>query len=363
MKKKVYVAAGVLSLTLALMTACSTPKSTVEETTVAETTTVEQTQEETTAEVTEDKGVRTGYAVISNIENSKSSTADANGTVQIDSILAAVIVDGDDSIIDVSFDIVQTKVDFDKTGQLLTDVATTFDTKKEIGDAYGMKAASAIGKEWYEQAEALEDYLIGKTFEEVKGIALTDAGVASDADLVASVSVKIAPYLAAIEKAVENATLTGANTTDTLGIAIDTDIANSKSFADGNEALVQAYSKYAVVTVNSEGAITSAIIDASQTDVNIDDLGQITTEVDGEFVTKNELKDAYGMKAASPIGKEWYEQAASLAEYVTGKTLDDVKGIAVDDATAPVDEDLKASVTMKIGSLLSVVEEAVGNAK
>ena len=32
--------------------------------------------------------------------------------------------------------------------------------KKALGDAYGMKGASSIGKEWYEQAKAIEDVLV-----------------------------------------------------------------------------------------------------------------------------------------------------------------------------------------------------------
>ena len=32
--------------------------------------------------------------------------------------------------------------------------------KKELGDAYGMKMASSVGKEWYEQAKAIEDALV-----------------------------------------------------------------------------------------------------------------------------------------------------------------------------------------------------------
>ncbi|MFR3921799.1 MAG: hypothetical protein ACLTYN_07290 [Dysosmobacter welbionis] len=44
------------------------------------------------------------------------------------------------------------------------------------------------------------------------------------------------------------------------------------------------------------------------------------------------------MGAVSSIGKEWNEQAA-FAAYVTGKTLDEVAGIAVDEATKPAEAD------------------------
>ena len=44
-----------------------------------------------------------------------------------------------------------------------TDLATTFETKKELKEGYNMKPASPIGKEWYEQIAALEEYATGKT--------------------------------------------------------------------------------------------------------------------------------------------------------------------------------------------------------
>ncbi len=77
--------------------------------------------------------------------------------------------------------------------------------------------------------------------------------------------------------------------------------------------------------------ITSSIIDASITDVTFSKEGKITSNINAAIQTKNELGDAYGMKQASSIGKEWNEQAAAFAQYVVGKTLDDVKGIAVNE--------------------------------
>jgi hypothetical protein len=66
--------------------------------------------------------------------------------------------------------------------------------------------------------------------------------------------------------------------------------------------------------------ITSCIIDASQTNINFSKEGKITSDINAEFQTKNELGDAYGMKKASSIGKEWNEQANAFAQYVVGKT-------------------------------------------
>jgi hypothetical protein len=64
-----------------------------------------------------------------------------------------------------------------------------------------MKKASGIGKEWYEQADAFAKYCVGKTAADVKGIALTDDGHAADADLAASVTVHIGPFMTNVDKA------------------------------------------------------------------------------------------------------------------------------------------------------------------
>ena len=71
------------------------------------------------------------------------------------------------------------------------------------------------------------------------------------------------------------------------------------------------------------------IIDGVQANINFDTTGTVTSDLTAKVQTKNELGEAYGMKAASGIGKEWNEQAAAFASYVTGKTLDEAMGIAV----------------------------------
>jgi hypothetical protein len=64
-----------------------------------------------------------------------------------------------------------------------------------------MKKASAIGKEWNEQAAAYAAYTVGKTADEVAGTAMEE-GRAADADLAASVSVHITDFNSVIAKAV-----------------------------------------------------------------------------------------------------------------------------------------------------------------
>ena len=74
-------------------------------------------------------------------------------------------------------------------------------TKTELGKDYGMIVASGINKEWFEQVEFLEDYLVGKTLEQVNSI---NDFAGEDEDLKTSVTFNISGLKAAINNAKEN---------------------------------------------------------------------------------------------------------------------------------------------------------------
>ena len=308
-----------------------------------------------------DAGVKTGLGVISSIAKS-TPAADKDGLGQVDSLAVAVLVGEDGKILDCVIDAAQTKVNFSKDGKITTDLTAEVKTKQELGSEYGMKKASNIKKEWNEQADAFAAYVVGKTMDEVKGIAITEEGVAGDADLASSVTIHIGDYVAAVAKAVANAQVLGANAGDKLGLGIVTEVAKSKDATAEEDGLAEAYSYYNVVSTDASGKITSNFLDASIGDINFTTAGVITTDLTAQLQTKQELKEAYDMKKASKIGKEWYEQANGFSTYVTGKTIDEVKGITVTEDGRAGDADLASSVTVHIGSFLAVIEKAVANA-
>jgi hypothetical protein len=308
------------------------------------------------------KGLKTGLAVVSSASSSKEATDEKDGTAQVDSTAVAVLVDDKGVIKDIVIDVVQTKFNFSKTGEITTELGKTFDSKKELGDNYNMRGASPIGKEWYEQAEALEKYVTGKTLAEVKGIAL-DGGYPTGADLTSSVTMNIGSMITAIEKAVNTAKDLGAKAGDKLGLGItSTSGSKTKNATAEEDGCVQAYSHYGAVTFDKNGKVTSSIIDASQTNVTFNAEGKLTSELTGDFKTKLELGDAYNMRPASGIGKEWFEQSEGFSNYIKGKTASDVANISLADGY-PAGEDLLSSVTMHITDLIAVVKEAGAVAK
>lgn len=301
--------------------------------------------------------VKTGLAIINSVAKS-TDAGESDGLAEADSLIVAVTVDKDGKILACVIDTAQTKVNFNNKGEITTPLDTTFKTKNELGTEYGMAGSSAIGKEWNEQAAAFAQYVIGKTADEVKGIAVTEDGHAADADLTASVTIHITDFIAGVQKAVANAQELGAKSGDTLGIATVTNIAKSTNATADAEGLAQVYSTYTAVTKDAAGKITSCIIDASQSNVNFDTTGKITTDLTVAPQTKDELKEGYGMKSASSIGKEWYEQAAAFAAYVTGKTVAEVQGIAVTEDGHAADADLIASVTVHVTDFINLVAKA-----
>lgn len=152
---------------------------------------------------------KTGLGMVNSIGSSKAATAEAAGLAQADVTAAAVTVDSKNTIVSISFDVVQTKVNFDNTGAITTDLATEFKTKKELQDDYAMRGASPIGKEWFEQAEALEQYAMGKTVADFVATPVVakdehHTAVPDVEDLKSSCTMDIGAFLAATEKAAAN---------------------------------------------------------------------------------------------------------------------------------------------------------------
>ncbi len=302
------------------------------------------------------KGVKTGLAVITTV-NKSTDAGVKPGLAETDSTVAAVMVDGSGKIIKCVIDSVQSKINFDASGKLITPTDTKFLTKDERGEDYGMKKASKIGKEWNEQAAEFAKYVEGKTVDEVKTIAVDESKHAIGSDLKTSVTISIGEFIEAVEKAAAQAQDLGASSSDKLGLGIMTNMKHSVN-AGEKPGLAEGYSTYVAITQDSKGKISSCLIDASQGRINFNTSGKIITDLKVRVKTKNELGEEYGMKKVSKLGKEWNEQAAAFAKYVTGKTPAEVADIAVNDKGQATGSDLLASVTIGITDLKEALAKA-----
>ncbi len=290
-----------------------------------------------------------------------------DGRVQVNTYYATVALDEDGKFVYVDIDVAQNQGTFNDEGAVV--VAEAIPTKKERGADYGMIARSEIGKEWFEQIAALEEWMIGKTPAEVQAVptkVVDDAhqNVPSGEDLTSSVTITIEGYLSVVEKAVSNAVEVEGLVK--LGSGSYTKVAGRDFSSDTQvEGRIQTNVTYAGVGLDADGKIVYVFIDTAQNQGTFDAEGVVVTAV--ATPSKKERGADYGMIARSDIGKEWFEQIEALEEHITGLTVNDVKNIptkVVDDAhqSVPSGDDLTSSVTITIEAYQGAVEKAVTNA-
>ena len=296
--------------------------------------------------------MKTGLAIVTSVGKSINATC-----AEYDVTLVAVTVDNNGVIEQCIIDSIGTKIEFDGSGAL-TKVPESIATKNELGDSYGMINASSIKKEWYQQAAALADYAEGKTIDQLKHGDITNGKATEGSDLASSATIYLGGYVSAIEVAVNNAKHLGAMAGDELRLAAIPSTSSSVGATISKAGNAQLDVDVTALTVK-DGKITSCCIDSVQAQVTFDSNGDISSDISAPVKTKNELGESYGMVAWSGAKHEWNVQAANFAAYVTGKTADEVAGIAVGEGTKPTDADLSAGVTIAIGGFQALIAKAM----
>lgn len=212
-------------------------------------------------------------------------------------------------------------------------------TKKELGDAYGMKPSSPIGKEWYEQAASIEAFWLANGVEAMTKNAETNA-----IDNITGVSIKDAYSVSAL-RALENA--------------------KAGKFVAILSTGTDLYS--ATMTLTSKGKIDTLVLDVLQS---------TRSATAGTFVwnekTKQELGDDYGMVGANgyvfrdgawvsegTATLEWYEQVQLITDYVKANGWSDSlqpvaqRGGSLDGTTLI---DALAGATIRTGGYYTVLK-------
>lgn len=366
-----------LSLLLALvlvlsLVACSentqteTTGETTEET-VAETT-AEETTEETTAEApAESTSEIAKIGLGTSVSLKPTAITEEGGQTQSNVTIAALAFDAEGKIVKANIDVAQSTVKLNADGTLETPAEElTFKTKKELGPEYDMVKASEIGKEWFEQAEGFENFIIGKTAEEVLGIATEKAdeehqAKPTDPDLISSTTIDIGAFQKAVADAWENSK--DAQGATQLGLGVTTGLGHSTKEADGeNGTTVQYETKMAATALDAEGKVVTTIIDNAQNSVAFAVDGTVAPEQATEGTTKKHLGTEYGMAKASAIGKEWFEQVEGFENWAVGKTNDEISGLAVEEGKT-TDADLLATTTITITGLQEALVKSIESAK
>lgn len=305
--------------------------------------------------------VKLGLGSVTSIAKSRDASGDIPATAQADTTVVAVILDSKGKILNVNIDTAQTTVGFDADMQVTSDKDAEIKTKKELGFAYGMNERSEIGKEWHEQIAALEDWMIGKTVEEVKNMKVKERDASHPSvpdvpELTSSVTITVQDYIAALEEAAANAV--EVKNYNSLGLGIIVSIDSSRDATDTAPAMAQVDTIMAATAFDKDGNIAGTVLDTAQARIPYDAEGKVATDKNDAVKTKKELKEDYGMRDRSDIGKEWYEQVEAFEEWMTGKPINDVVMLNVTDRGNPDIPELTSSVTITVTELIQAVQEA-----
>lgn len=154
-------------------------------------------------------GTASRYGLGMTVESTVSPAEDDHdGKAEAGVTSCALALDTEGRIVSVTFDCVEATATYAGNGGNIT-MPNSFTSKKELGDAYKMKEYSSIGKEWYEQVNALEAYCIGKTVSDVSSMQMKEVdgrqNIPAVAELTSSCTISCDQFIAALKKAEANA--------------------------------------------------------------------------------------------------------------------------------------------------------------
>ena len=280
----------------------------------------------------DDAKVKFGAAVYVSAPSTTDATEDKDGSGKIDVTVAAVTVDKDGKIVACALDTASSTVNFTADGKAVA--AGEFQTKYELGAGYNMVAYGGATKEWFEQADAFETVVAGKTLAEVKAL-IADGGKGTDAVLSAGCTIAISEFVSAIEKAYNAATVeVDAKATVKVNIATEAAGTDATEDKDGsNKLTVNVFA----AAVGADGKIAAASSDCVEVSFTFDANGAATLDTTKAVLSKREKGADYGMVAYGGATKEWFEQADAFDAACVGKTTAEIAGLAADDGKGNAD--------------------------
>ncbi len=359
-----------LACMLFTLTACGSTAAPAATEAPAEATEAPAEATETPADATETPTEATAAEYKLGMGVSVSLDSSETNKAQVDATVAAVVTDAEGKIVLCRIDCAQNKMDV--TGGAV-DTEATYITKRDLKFDYNMVKYSNATLEWFEQVENLENWVVGKTAEDIANIEtkVNEEGynVAVDEELFASCSISLEAFQDAIVKACNDEKGSTFTTADafTLGVSAISNSKESVAAADSEDgnAMVKMYTEFGAAAVGVDGKILAALTDAIQPKITVSAEGEILNK---DFTaTKRELGDDYNMVKYGNSIAEWDAQAKAFADYTVGMTADEVNAMEtrVNDHgyNVSADDTLYASCTIDITGMRATIATAVNNAR
>lgn len=276
--------------------------------------------------------VKFGAGVYTGAPTAADATEDKEGSGKIDVTVAAVTVDADGKIVACALDTASNTVKFTADGKAVAN--GEFKTKYEMGADYNMVAYGGAAKEWFEQADAFEALVAGKTLDEVKAL-VADGNKGTDEVINAGCTIMINEFVGAIEKAYNAASAeVSADAAPRVTIATEQTTADATEEKDGsNKVSVNIFAS----AVDDKGTILAASSDCVEVSFTFDTAGVSTLDTSKAIASKREQGTNYGMVAYGGAAKEWFEQANTFDAACIGKTAADIAALQAEDGKGSAD--------------------------
>ena len=289
--KKILSMLIVLVLVLAAFAACGTP----DETTI-------DNGDDTVVETPEEKAYSLALAV---------DTAFGKGG-KVSNTAMVLVLDADNKIVAARVDCAEATPALDEEGALVA--ADNVLSKVEKGDAYtGMAAGS-----WADQAKAFENWLVGKTADEVAGTEFTN-------ELIAGCT--MTSSMATLKALVAKAYASEYKVAFTTAEDVTTGIALSTAVKSGRGGSITVSTDVAALAV-ADGKVVATAIDSIEQSFTVEEGALVAGELKA---SKADQGEAYTGMPAGP----WYKQAQAYANSTVGVAVAELENIdTVSDALA-----------------------------
>ena len=103
-------------------------------------------------------------------QTNEDATADKDGKSSLETYVFAAAVNAEGQVVTATSDCVAIDFTFNAIGKSTLDTTKAVQSKRELGDNYGMVAYGGAAKEWYAQADAFDANCEGKTAAEIAGL-------------------------------------------------------------------------------------------------------------------------------------------------------------------------------------------------
>lgn len=277
------------------------------------------------------------------------SYVDLDSELKVEVASAAVILNDQNKIVSAYFDVLQAPFAIDPTTKALSiNAAATqtkdagakvIETKKELGDRYGMKTGnSAYGSsslEWWEQTAKFEKYCLNKTIEDVTSKNYKNSYNQSGTEVVDGCTISQGNFVNALKNITDTKQFKVEANKVSAGVGTIINALSDKnvltvtlagSATDGTKVFETSINAYQIplkaTTATKDGATVDALglnLDKKADDANAYQYVQVDpanlgTNPITDVASKRELKEKYGMTGIGEKG-EWYVQADNFAKY------------------------------------------------